>query len=90
MCFSRRQAVVSLKKYEQVLEQVSEVRFLGVTENACLTWREHIAEVTGESKKVNNLLRCLAGLGCRQVSSVDYSYVQWHTFFPFISIAILL
>lgn len=61
ICFSRRHKDITLKLYEQKLEQVSVVRFLGVIFDEKLTWKQHIEYVQIKCKKVNNLLRCLSG-----------------------------
>lgn len=61
ICFSRRQKTVTLKLYGQTLEQVNEIRFLGVLFDAKLTWRQHVNKLKDKCKKVNNLLRCLSG-----------------------------
>jgi len=61
ICFSRRHKDITLKLYEQKLEQVSAVRFLGVIFDEKLTWKQHIEYVQNKCKKGNNLLRCLSG-----------------------------
>lgn len=61
ICFSRRHKDITLKLYEQKLEQVSSVRFLGVLFDERLTWKQHIEYVQNKCKKVNNLLRCISG-----------------------------
>lgn len=61
ICFSKRHKPVSLKLYDQILEQVSVVRFLGVWFDEKLTWGQHIGKVKTKCKKINNLLRCLSG-----------------------------
>lgn len=61
MCFSRRHKVVTLNLYGRKLEQVNVVRFLGNIFDEKLSWRQHIESVQDKCKKVNNLLRCLAG-----------------------------
>lgn len=60
ICFSRHYKSLSLKLYDQTLEQVRVVRFLGVLLDEKLTWRQHIDKVKTKYKKVK-LLYCLSG-----------------------------
>lgn len=63
ICFTKRHKIapISLKLYEQPLKQVNTIRFLGVWFDGKLTWSNHIGKVQNKCKKVNNVLRCLAG-----------------------------
>lgn len=63
ICFSRRHKVtpISMKLYEQPLELVKTVRFLGVWFDEKLTWNTHLDKVKNKCKKVINILRCLSG-----------------------------
>ena len=61
ICFSKKYKEVSLYLYGQKLEQVRTIRFLGNVFDDKLCWRQHVESVQTKCKKVNNLLRCLAG-----------------------------
>ena len=63
ICFSRPHTIIaiSIKLYEQPLEQVKTIRFLGVWFDQKLTRNTHITKVQNKCKKVINILRCLAG-----------------------------
>lgn len=61
ICFAKTHREVTLNIYGQKLEQVRTVRFLGNVFDEKLTWGKHIDSVQTKCKKVNNLLRCLAG-----------------------------
>jgi len=61
ICFSRRHKDITLKLYEQKLEQVSAVRFLGVIFDEKLTWKPNIEYVQIKFIVANNLLRCRSG-----------------------------
>ncbi len=64
ICFSKKKKTpeVKLKLYEQILEQVSIIRYLGVWMDSKLTFGIHIQKVINKCKKGVNVLRCLAGL----------------------------
>lgn len=64
ICFSKKKKLPStkLKLYDKVLEQVSEVRFLGIWMDSRLTFASHIKKVVEKCKKGVNVLRCLAGV----------------------------
>lgn len=56
ICFSRRHKEVSLKLYDQTLEEVKVIRLLGVLFDEKLTWKQHTDKVKDKCKKINNLL----------------------------------
>ena len=60
ICFSRRHKIAP-KFYEQPLEQVKAMRFLGVWFDEKLTWNVHLDKVQNKCKKVINILHCLSG-----------------------------
>ncbi|CAJ1057684.1 RNA-directed DNA polymerase from mobile element jockey [Xyrichtys novacula] len=61
ICFAKRHKEVSIKLYDQTLEQAKVVRFLGVLFDEKLTWKQHIEKLRDKCKNVNNLMRCMAG-----------------------------
>lgn len=61
ICFSKRHKSIFLKLYDQRLEQVRVIRFLGVLFDDKLTWRQHLDKEKTKCKKINNLLHCLSG-----------------------------
>ncbi len=62
ICFSKKKKTpeVKLKLYEQILEQVSIIRYLGVWMDSKLTFGTY--SKGNKCKKGVNVLRCLAGL----------------------------
>jgi len=46
LCFSRRHKDITLKFHKQKLEEVSVVRFLGVTYDEKLTWKSRVCSYT--------------------------------------------
>ena len=61
--FTRKKIEESVKVplYGKSLERVKCLKFLGVVFDGRLTWKDHITEVIDRSKKVLNVMRCLAG-----------------------------
>lgn len=51
ICFSRKHKEVSLKLYDQILEQIKVVRFLGIWFDEKLTWKQHTDKVKDKCKK---------------------------------------
>jgi ribonuclease HI len=64
ICFSKKRKSPNIKinLYGQTLEQVTEIRFLGVWMDTKLTFASHIKKVQDKCKKGINILRCLAGV----------------------------
>lgn len=62
MCFTRKRKCheVKLKMYREELERVGTLKYLGVVFDS-LTWGEHVKRIEGKSKKVINVMRCIAG-----------------------------
>uniref|UniRef100_A0A3B5QAR3 Reverse transcriptase domain-containing protein n=1 Tax=Xiphophorus maculatus TaxID=8083 RepID=A0A3B5QAR3_XIPMA len=52
---------IKLKLYNQELEQVKCIKFLGIWFDEKLKWNIHIQKVVDKCKKILNILRCLAG-----------------------------
>lgn len=53
---------IKLKLYEQTLEQVSVIQYLGLWMDSKLKCDSHIKEIIDKCKKRINVLRCLAGV----------------------------
>uniref|UniRef100_A0A3Q2ZQ74 Reverse transcriptase domain-containing protein n=1 Tax=Kryptolebias marmoratus TaxID=37003 RepID=A0A3Q2ZQ74_KRYMA len=52
---------IKLTLYNQELEQVKCIKFLGVWFDEKLIWKEHIQKIVDKCKKILNIMRCLVG-----------------------------
>ena len=65
-----------LNLYGKNLERENSFRFLGMTFDSRLTWREHVKGIVRKCKGVLNIMRCLAGLKWgADFTSLKYIYM---------------
>lgn len=63
MIFTKKRVVgnLKLKLYNQELERVKEIKFLGLWFDERMTWKVHVQKINDKCKKVLNVMRCLVG-----------------------------
>ncbi len=61
VCFAKRNHIpeIKVKLYGRVIEQVKDIRYLGIWMDSRLTFRIHIQKLVDKCKKSNNILQCL-------------------------------
>ncbi|XP_023190232.1 uncharacterized protein LOC111608691 [Xiphophorus maculatus] len=53
--------ITSLKLYENVIERIDQIKYLGFWFDKKLTWKTHVNKIVEKSKKILNIMRCLRG-----------------------------
>ena len=63
MFFTRKRIVghLKLRLYNQELERVKQLKFLGLWFDERFTWNVHTPKISDKYKKVLNAMRCLVG-----------------------------